>query len=160
MTKDTTKTAPVKTHANEPIDAQKELHGNSRAAGDAPPEVQQKVIDVIIEEARKRKFNNRDIAYYIAIAKRESGFNPDAANPNSTASGVAQVVDDTGKTFQIDDRNRFNARASIQAGLDYFALLKAAVIADFGSASGIHEPLIYHCYHYGQFSTHRRETVH
>lgn len=160
MTKDATKTAPVKTHANEPIDAQKELHGSSRAAGDAPPEVQQKIIDIIIEEARKRKFNNRDIAYYIAIAKRESGFNPDAANPNSTASGVAQVVDDTGKTFHIDDRNRFNARASIQAGLDYFALLKAAVIADFGSASGIHEPLIYYCYHYGQFSTRRRETVH
>lgn len=154
MTKNT-----IKTHVDEPIDSRKELSGNSRKAGDAPPEIQQKVIDLIIEEARNRRFNNRDIAYYIAIAKRESGFNPDAANSNSTASGIAQVVDNTGKTYHIDDSNRFNARASIQAGLDYFAKIKSTVIADFGSADGPYEPLIYYCYHYGEFSTHRREVI-
>jgi uncharacterized protein (TIGR02594 family) len=139
------------THSNESINRDKELSGNSRKGSDAPPEIQQKVIDIIVEEARKLQFDNRDLAYYIAIAKRESGFNPDAANPKSTASGIAQVNDDTGKDFGINDSNRFDARASIKAGLGYFREIKARLTKDYGSTSGIYEPLIYFLYHYGKF---------
>lgn len=147
----------VKTHVGEPIDQNKGLSGNDRKANisSAPPEVQQKVVEIIIEEARKRKFNNRDLAYYIAIAKRESGFNPDAANATSTASGIAQVIDKTGKTYGINDQNRFDARSSIKAGLDYFIAIKKRVIKDYGLVSGEYEPLIYYCYHYGEFIYYR-----
>lgn len=147
------------THVNEAIDSKKELHGNSRRGGDAPPEVQQKVIDLIIEEARKLRFDNRDIAYYIAIAKRESEFNPDAANSQSTAAGVAQMQDETGKSFGVNDSNRFDARTSIKAGLEYFAKIKKKIMIDFGSASDKYETLIYYSYHYGEYSINRRETI-
>lgn len=141
------------THANEAIDqsASHDLKGNSRRAGDAPDEVQQKVIDIIIEEAKKCGLGNRDTAYYIAIVKRESGFNPDAANSNSTASGIAQVIDNTAKTFGIDQHNRFDARASIRAGLAYFIKLREKIKKDYGSSDGQYEPLVYYSYHYGEF---------
>lgn len=151
--------AKVTTHVYEPIDAQKELRGNSRRGSDAPPEVQQKIIDIIIEEARKRQFNNRYIAYYIAIVKRESGFNPDAANEGSTASGVSQIQDDTGKHLGLNDKNRFNARSNIQAGLDFFSEIKEKIKKDYGSVAGKFEVLIYYCYHYGMYSVNHRETV-
>ncbi|MHA4866233.1 TIGR02594 family protein [Duganella sp. PWIR1] len=146
-------------HYDEPIDPKKSVSGTGRNGWDVPPEVQQKVIDIIIEEARKKGFNNRDTAYYIAIAKRESSFNPDAASKSSTASGIAQVVDGTAKTYGITDANRFDARASIQAGLSYFYDLKKATIADYGSAAGKFEPLVYYRYHYGEFSTRRKVMV-
>ena len=98
------------THYNEPIDTSKSLSGVGRHGWQVPAEVQQKVIDIIIEEAGNLKFNKRDLAYYIAIAKRESQFNPDAANEGGTASGVAQVTNDTGKTYHVDDKNRFVAQ--------------------------------------------------
>jgi hypothetical protein len=141
-------------HFNEPIDDSKPLHGNDRKANinSAPPEVQQKVVDIIIEEGRKRKFNNRDIAYYIAIAKRESSLNPDAASNSTTASGISQVIDDTGKSYGINDTNRFDARANIQAGLDYFSFLRKKIIKDYGTAAGDAEVMVYYAYHYGESS--------
>lgn len=147
------------THFNEPIDKTKPLSGTGREGHAVPPEVQQKVIDIIIEEARKMGFNNRDLAYYIAIAKRESSFNPDAANPKGTASGIAQVIDSTAATYGVNNSNRFDARTSIKAGLGYFRDLKAETIKDYGSAAGKFEPLIYYRYHYGEYSTRTSEKV-
>jgi len=147
------------THFNEPIDKSKPLSGTGRMGFEVPPEVQQKVLDIIIEEARKMGFNNRDLAYYIAIAKRESSFNPDAANRKGTASGIAQVIDKTAATYGVNDSNRFDARSSIKAGLGYFRDLKAETIKDYGSAAGKFEPLIYYRYHYGEFSTRDCEMV-
>ena len=44
------------THVNEKIDSKKELKGNSHRGGDAPPEVQQKIIDIIISYLNKMNF--------------------------------------------------------------------------------------------------------
>ncbi|WP_167235117.1 TIGR02594 family protein [Massilia genomosp. 1] len=90
---------------------------------------------------------------YMAIAKRESQFNPDAANKGSSASGIAQMVDDTAKDHGLNDTNRFDARSSIRAGLAYFLKLQKATVVDYGKASDIYEPLLYYRYHYGEFST-------
>lgn len=141
------------THYNDRLDTSKPLSGTGRNGWEVPPEVQQKVVDIIIEEGRKRGMNNRDIAHYLAVAKRESQFNPDAANKGSTASGIAQMIDKTAKTYGLNDSNRFDARASIRAGLDYFRALQAATVAEYGKASDIYEPLIYYRYHYGEYST-------
>lgn len=141
------------TFYNVPIDTRKELSGTGRGPWKAPEAVQQKVVDIIIEEARKQGFNTRDTAYYLAIAKRESTFNPDAANECSTASGVAQVVKKTGESLGITDKNRFDARSSVRAGLEYFKKIKQMTVADYGSAAGDYEPLIYNRYHYGEHST-------
>lgn len=144
----------AKTHFYEGIDTSKPLHGNDRRANiqSAPIEVQQKVLDIIIEEARKEKFNNHDLAYYIAIAKHESRFNPDAASETSTASGVAQVIDETGKANGINDTNRFDARASIKAGLHYFRKIQSKVRHDYGTLNHETSVMIYYAYHYGEAS--------
>lgn len=147
------------THYDEPINKAKPLSGTGRHAWEVSPEVQQKIVDIIIEEARKLGFNNRDIAYYLAIAKRESRFNPDAANEGGTASGIAQVTDATGSTYNINDSNRFDARSSIKAGLSYFSDLKKETVNDYGSAAGKYEALIYYRYHYGEYSTRHLEEV-
>lgn len=142
-----------KSHVLEPIDTTKSLSGFGRKGAEVPPEVQQKVIDIIVAEGRKNGMNNREIAYYLAIAKRESEFNPDAATPGGSASGVAQVTNETGKIYGIDNTNRFDARKSVAAGMAYFRHLRDATIRDYGSATGKFEPLIYYRYHYGEFMT-------
>lgn len=148
----------IKTHINEPIDTKKELSGYSRIGWKAPPEVQQRVLEIILEEGRALGFSNADIAYYLAIVMHESGFNPDAANAGSTASGVSQVIDDTRRHFGADDAHKFDARASIKAGLLYVQHLQKKTINDYGSADGKYRPLIYLRYHYGEFSTKRLVT--
>lgn len=147
------------THYNEPINKSKILSGYGRKGHEVPSEVQQKVVDIIIEEGRKRGLDNRDLAYFIAIAKCESGFNPDAANPAGTASGIAQVIDDTAATYHIDSTNRFDARSSIKAGISYFVDLKKNTVKDYGTATGKYEPLVYFRYHFGEFSTRNRKVI-
>lgn len=147
------------THFNDPIDTSKPLSGYGRRGPEVPPEVQQKVIDILIEEGRALKLSNRDIAYYMAIAKRESEFNPDAANEGGTASGVAQITDNTASIYHINASNRFDARASIKAGFAYFVRLKRQTAEQYGSASGKYEPVVYMRYHYGEFSTMNRYMV-
>ncbi len=43
-----------------------------------------------------------DVSMALAIAKAESGFNPNAENPKSTASGVYQFLDGTFKAYCIN----------------------------------------------------------
>ncbi|NHZ66127.1 hypothetical protein [Massilia genomosp. 1] len=53
-----------KTHYKDPLDSSKPLSGTGRNGWEVPPEVQQKVVDIIIEDGRKRGMHNRDIAHY------------------------------------------------------------------------------------------------
>ncbi len=76
------------------------LHGNSRRAGDADYDVQ-KVINMIFIEAKKAKLSKRDICLLLAIARHESGFNPDAAAGSTSASGIGQFVDATGEKYGL-----------------------------------------------------------
>lgn len=71
--------------------------GNSRKGDDASVEVKNKVITEICKVAKEARLSNKDIANLLAIAKTESGFNPDAASrhPRSSASGVFQITDET-----------------------------------------------------------------
>jgi soluble lytic murein transglycosylase-like protein len=89
-----------------------ELAGNSRKWGDAPADVKEAVVNMIINEGRKEGLSDRDIAILLAIAYVESGFNPDAAARTTTASGVGQFIDNTWKTFGKGDL--FNTEANIQ----------------------------------------------
>ncbi|MDK2123704.1 lytic transglycosylase domain-containing protein [Parachitinimonas caeni] len=92
------------------------LAGRSRGGGDAEPEVKEKVVDLIKESAARNKLTTRETAIAIAIARAESGFNPDAANPRSSAGGVGQFLNDTGKAYGVlDGKNRFNAEKNIEA---------------------------------------------
>ena len=93
--------------------------GNSSKAGDASPEVQQEMIDLIIREGRAAGMSDEQIAYTLAIARHESGFNPDAAAGTTSAHGLGQFVDATGKAYGLTDEKRWDPQAQAKALVDH-----------------------------------------
>ena len=118
--------------------------GLSARHGDAPPEVQQASIDLIIEEGRKKGMTNEQVAYTLAIAKTESGFNPDAAAGTTSAQGLGQFIKDTGESFGLNKQNmwepREQARALVEHTLGNYALAKS---------KGLGEDYVYALHHDG-----------
>jgi LysM repeat protein len=109
-----------------PVDKREgRLAGNSRIWGDASHEVQRKVVDAIIAAARKEGFNLRRMAMLLAMAKIESGFNPDAAAGTTSAAGLGQFVKDTGAAYGLNAQNRFDIGPSIAALIAYFKVNEA-----------------------------------
>ncbi len=109
------------THYNDPIDdSDGRPAGNSRKWGDASTNVQKQVIDAIISEAQSRGLSTRDQAALLAIARTESGFNPDAAAGTTSASGIGQFIDKTGGAYGIDDSNRFDITNNVNALIDHY----------------------------------------
>lgn len=94
--------------------------GNSRIHGDASHDVQKKAIDAIIEAANKHKLGQRETAYVLAMARVESGFNPDAAAGTTTASGLGQFVRATGWGYGLNDSNRFDLTSNADALVRHF----------------------------------------
>lgn len=108
-------------HYREPIDrTDGRLHGESRRWGDASPEVQSRVIDSLIESSRDAGLTPRETAYVLAIARVESGFNPDAAAGTTSASGLGQFIDKTGKHYGLTNANRFDVDAQSDALVAHF----------------------------------------
>lgn len=118
--------------------------GNSRVWGDASQAVQQQVIDQIIQTADSDGLTVRDTAYLLAMARVESGFNPDAAAGTTSASGLGQFVDATGQAYGLDDSNRFDLTANVDALIA--AYLDAKALAD---SRGLPEEYIYKFHHDG-----------
>ena len=107
-------TAVDKSNFKQPI-IEGGLRGNSRLAFDADDKVQNKVIDLIVEESKAQGLSAKETAMTLAIARHESGFNPDAANHTSSASGVGQFINRTGEAFGLDDNNRWDVNAQVKA---------------------------------------------
>jgi len=107
-------------HYREPIDESRPLHGQSRRWGDASPEVQSRVIDSLIASSRDAGLTPRETAYVLAIARVESGFNPDAAAGTTSASGLGQFIDRTGKHYGLNNANRFDVDAQSDALVAHF----------------------------------------
>ena len=101
----------------------KPLSGNfasfSRAAGDTTKEEKQKVINLIIDTGRQAGMSEREVAYTLATASVESGFNPEAAAHGSSASGIGQFVNLTGKSYNINEDTRWDLEAQVQALVDH-----------------------------------------
>ena len=95
------------------------LRGNSRKAGDVSPEIQQTVVNKIIEVGSQQGMTDYEIAYALAIARYESGFNPDAAAKTSSASGIGQFIDETGAKYGITNENRWDLDIQVQALVDH-----------------------------------------
>jgi putative chitinase len=108
-------------HYREPVDHSPDrLAGNSRVWGDASPEVQSRVIDTLIESSRNAGLTPRETAHVIAIARVESGFNPDAAAGTTSASGLGQFIDKTGRHYDLNNQNRFSPEAQADALVAHF----------------------------------------
>lgn len=93
--------------------------GSSRVHGDASKEVQKTAIETIIAEGKKAGMNNDDIALTLAIARLESGFNPDAAAGTTSAHGLGQFVDKTGTAYGLTDENRWDINAQARALVEH-----------------------------------------
>lgn len=168
-----------KSRFDEPIRRDDEgPHGQSRNVGDIDAKTRHIVISILIDEAVRRGHSLRDIAYLLLIARLESGFNPDAASPRSSASGVMQITDVTAddiaevtskpawiqanprdaKIDIINSASRFSARKNIIAGIIQFERAKAKSLAwaQNHSASGA-EARLYQYYHYGLYLKDARE---
>ena len=108
-------------HYREPVDhSPGRLAGNSRVWGDASPDVQSRVIDTLIEFSRNAGLTPRETAHVIAIARVESGFNPDAAAGTTSASGMGQFIDRTGRHYDLNNQNRFSSEAQADALVAHF----------------------------------------
>lgn len=95
------------------------LRGRSRKAGDAPQEVQRAAIESIIRQGKAAGMSNEDIALTLAIARHESGFNPDAAAGTTSAHGLGQFVNATGEAYGLNDENRWDLDTQARALIEH-----------------------------------------
>lgn len=135
-------------HYREPIDTTAgRLAGNSRVWGDASPEVQSRTIDELIDASQRAGLSPRETAHVLAIARIESGFNPDAAAGTTSAAGLGQFIDRTGaglREHPINNANRFDARAGADALVEHFIENR-----DLARSRGQGEEYIYKYHHDG-----------
>ena len=122
----------------------REFQGNSRAAGDVSPEVQQRVIMSIINEGSRVGLTDREIAITLATARYESGFNPDASAKSSSATGIGQFINDTGTAYGLNDDNRWDLDAQVDALVNH-----VADNAETSRKKGYGEEYIYALHHDG-----------
>lgn len=94
---------------NLPLDP-KGVRGRSRVWGDASKKTQLLVITEILKQA-----DTYNPVLCLAIARIESGFNPDAAAGTTSAAGIGQLIASTGKAYGLNDSNRFNYIINISA---------------------------------------------
>jgi hypothetical protein len=94
--------------------------GASRRWGDAPPATQAAAVDALVRAARAAGLDRHDTALVLAIAHTESGFNPDAAAGTTSASGLGQFVDATGRHYGLGNANRWDVDAQAQALVAHF----------------------------------------
>ena len=94
--------------------------GNSRAPGDASPEVLNYVKGTIVEVAKAKGLGLEDTAMILAIAHHESGFNPSAAAPTTSAHGVGQFINKTGEAYKLTDDNRWDVNAQVDALVSHY----------------------------------------
>ncbi|MBC8739802.1 lytic transglycosylase domain-containing protein [Paraburkholderia sp. UCT31] len=107
-------------HFDDPIPDDGLPHGNSRRWGDASPEVKQQVISALVSESAHRGLGRDDIAHVLAIARIESGFNPDAAATSTSASGLGQFIKATGAAYGLEHANRFDIEDNAKALVAHF----------------------------------------
>ena len=105
-------------HINDPM-VEGGVRGKSRVHGDASIDTQNTVIERIIQKGTERGLSDRDIAIVLAIAKHESGFNPDAAAGTTSARGLGQFIDDTGAAYGITDDNQWDLDTQVDALIDH-----------------------------------------
>ena len=96
-----------------------ELRGNSRKAGDISPENQEKIIGKIIEIGSALDMDDKEIAYALATARYESGFNPDASAKSTSARGLGQFINKTGQAYGLNESNQWDVDMQAQALLEH-----------------------------------------
>lgn len=138
-----------RSHYSEPINKSPgRPAGNSRIWGDAPREVQIKVIDAIVKEAKLRGLTRKEAAYLLAIVMIESGFNPDAAAGTTSAAGLGQLTNDTRVTLKVNEYNKFDVTFNTAALVKSYSNHKE-LLTKQGIPIEFREDMIYVMHHDG-----------
>lgn len=104
----------------DPIDqSTSRLAGYSREYGAASSENQMKVIKMILDKSSH--LSSEDQAILLGMARIESGFNPDAAAKSTSAAGVFQFINSTGRAYGLNESNRFDAESNVTAGIKLYS---------------------------------------
>lgn len=98
-----------------PIVRNGQPRGNSRIWGDASHETQRASIEAIRSAARAAGMTLDQEAMVLAIARHESGFNPDAAAGTTSAHGLGQFIRATGAAYGLTDASRWDIHAQAKA---------------------------------------------
>ena len=93
--------------------------GYTRNAGGAPKAVQESIIKKIIDVGRTLQATDEEIAYSLATARYESGFNPYAAARSSSAYGLGQFIKKTGEAYNLNEENRDDVDMQVQALVEH-----------------------------------------
>ena len=93
--------------------------GYTRNAGGAPKAVQESIIKKIIDVGRTLQATDEEIAYSLATARFESGFNPYAAARSSSAYGLGQFIKKTGEAYNLNEENRDDVDMQVQALVEH-----------------------------------------
>lgn len=104
---------------NTPI-VDRPMRGRSRVWGDADPDVINAVRSLILDTANSNGLDVEDMAMLLAMAHTESGFNPDAAAGPSSASGIGQFINDTGKKYGINNQTRWDVNEQVRAFVEHY----------------------------------------
>lgn len=86
----------------------------------APPWIQRESIRAILDQARQAGLDKRHQAVLLAITEIESGFNPMARAPTSSACGLFQFVKATGKRYGLTRENCMNPHLNATAGIEHY----------------------------------------
>jgi hypothetical protein len=124
------------------------LQGYGKGWGQASEFVQRQVMAFILESAEA--LAPADSLLLLVIARFESGFNPSAKNPQSSAGGVFQLTKATAKALGLTGQARFDAAQNIAAGLRLFAEHSALITRKYGELGLIDRAsLLYALHHDG-----------
>jgi len=86
-------------HYLEPIPRDGRPHGLSRAWGHVTDDVRRAMILTVLRRAKECGYDALTTDFLVCQIFAESGFNPDAAAPESSAAGLLQLIDRTRRTW-------------------------------------------------------------
>lgn len=100
---------------NDPLN----VEGFTRNAGGAPKVDQEKAMKMIIHVGNTLQATQEEVAMALAIARHESGFNIYAAARSSSAYGLGQFIDSTGKEYGLRQDNRDSLEDQASALIEF-----------------------------------------
>lgn len=93
----------------------------------APEWLRKVTIRTIIVEAWKAGLDTHEVAVLLTTADRESGFNPFAKARETSACGIFQFVDKTGRAFGISAKDCMEPTENTQAEIAHFRRIMSSI---------------------------------
>lgn len=122
------------------------LSGFGRGWGQANLNTQHKVMNLIVQNSLNLR--SEDQAILLAIARIESGFNPDAAATTTSASGVFQIVKTTANNLGLSQEKVFDAKSNILAGIELYQENAALLNKRFPTLQGNERAVMLYAFHH------------